>query len=168
MEEPTMLMPTSILPDRLGINWGMSREQCLNLLNVTPLRQSPTYAIVRISVQGSLHEVCLLFDEHRGLQRIEVDLHVSRDFWDDYYPGEMEEITTEYLEHYRQAVERCRIVLGSPDFSGQWDTQGYPEDQTAANITYWTYPQGRSQIEFDHPDKEFPMVVRIASYPMPD
>jgi hypothetical protein len=162
-----MLLPTHILPDALGIDWGLPKEQCLQLLNAIPLKQSTTCATVNLTIQESSYKLNLLFNDHNGLERIEVNLYVSRDFWDDDYTSdEMESIWTEFTDHYNYVVEHCSSVLGPPSFSGNWRMEGYPEGQAASNITYWNHPKGRMQIELDHPDKEFPMFVRVVCYPV--
>lgn len=161
-----MLLPIHILPDALGIEWGLPKKQCLALLNAVPLKQSPAYAIVNLTIQKSLYKLNLLFDDSERLERVEVDLHISRDFWDDNYIfEEMENIWTEFTDHYNRLVERCSSMLGPPNFSGNWGMEGYPEGQSASDVTYWDHPKGRMQIELDHPDKELPMFVRVSCYP---
>jgi hypothetical protein len=162
-----MILPIHLLPDTLNLEWGMSKERCLTQLNATPLKESPNYVIVKLSIQASPHEVGLQFDKGGGLWRIEVNLYVSRDFWSDYTSDEMDRAIAEYKDHYERLREYCISVMGPPDFSGSWGTSGYPEDQTSGHITYWNHARGRMQIELEHPDKEYPIFVRSACYLVP-
>jgi hypothetical protein len=159
-----MILPLHIRPDALGLKWGMSKADCLELLHVPLLKESPWYVHVRLPIYDGSYEVGLEFDQHKNLRRIEVHLYISRSFWDDYTAEEMETIEAEYLDHYNHLKEYWVSVLGPPDFSGPWGTEGYPDDQGAVHITYWDHPEGRMQIEFDHPDKEYPMFVTAVCY----
>ncbi len=159
-----MLLPTDILPARLELFWHMPKKQCLKALKSTPTAASTAYVSVNVPLKGQPAEVHLLFDEHSGLTRIEVDLDVSRAFWENYVDGEMEQVLNEYHERYLRLVVECSAALGTPAFSGAWGTLGYPEGQTADYVTYWDRDEGRVQLEETHPDKEFPVFVRIAAY----
>lgn len=159
-----MILPLHLLPDKLGLKWGMSKEHCLTQLNATPLGGSTDYVTVNLSIEGRLQEVGLQFDTSGGLWRIEANLYVSRDFWNEYDSDEMDRAIVEYKDHYENLKEHSILVMGPSDFSGAWGTKGYPEDQMADHITYWNHPQGRLQIELEHPDKEYPIFVRAVCY----
>jgi hypothetical protein len=159
-----VILPTNLLPSAFGLQWGMSKTNCLAELHVTPLKESPSYVRVHLPIDDGFYEVGLQFDKQEGLWRIEVNLYISRSFWDNYTYEEMDRIWQEYMEHYNHVKEHCISALGPPDFSGFWGTEGYPDDQTATHLTYWDRPSGRMQVQFEHPDKEYPMFVTVACY----
>ena len=161
-----MFPPHQILPGSFGIEWGMSREQCSKLLNAVLLKQSPTFTRFRWIIQEHPYEVYLSFDDHRKLERIVVDLHVSRYFWNDFTYEEVERILIEYQGHYERLIEHYGSILRPPDFSGESGMNGYPEDQGAGYVTYWNKPEGRIQVEFDQSEKEAPVYVQVACYPV--
>lgn len=159
--------PRAILPDALGLEWGMSKEECLAKLDVVPKKQTPDYAIVELLIQDSSYEIDLDFDNDEKLERIEIYLYVSRDFWNaDWTYEEMERIHDEFEGHYDRLVEQYSSILGPPDFSSDWGVDGYPEYQGTGNLVYWNNPAGRIQVEFDHQDKEAPVWVRLVCYPV--
>lgn len=163
-KEGLVILPTHLQPSIFGLTWGMSKDHCQDRLNTTPLRETQSYIVVEVKILGKSYQVGLQFDKNGGLWRVEVNLYTSRAFWENFTYDEMDSTTAEYQAYYNQLKEYCISVLGSPEFSGFWGTDGYPENQTANHITYWDQPEGRLQIEFEHPDKEYPMFVRVACY----
>ena len=161
-----MILPVHLLPSSLGLKWGMSKEHCLAVLEAMPLKESDTFVTVKIQIQGSLYDVHLLFDDSGGLERIRLYLYMSRSFWDEYSGEEIVRTEMEYRGHYDRLKEYYSVVLGPPNFSGAWGTAEYPEDEIAADITYWNHPEGRMQLEYDHPDKELPVFVSVSSFPV--
>jgi hypothetical protein len=159
-----MILPNSLLPEKLGLKWGITREQALTQLGISPPNSSTAFLTVRLAVQEEEHDVHMLFDEHAQLYRLEVDIDTSRDFWGEYSLEEFRATRLAYRDRYQRMVEICILTLGPPDFSGEWGSAGYPEDQTASLISYWSYDSGRMQVEYDHPDKEFPIVIRMSCY----
>lgn len=159
-----MLLPTYLLPDNLGLKWGISKEECLAQLGTPLIRATSNYLVVKLCLLNEPYEIGLQFKTSQGLWRIEANLYISRDFWENYTNDEMDAIISEYQNYYNNLKDYCILELGPPDFSGRWGTDGYPEDQTANHITYWNNPQGRMQIEYEHPDKEYPIIVRVACY----
>jgi len=145
----------------------MLKNKCLEQLDAPLLKNSPNYVIVRLSIQDEFYDVGLQFNASGDLARIEINLFVSRDFWEEYTSDEMDAVIYQYKNNYNQLKEYCISELGLPDFSGSWEMDGYPENQTADHITFWDNTQGRIQIEFEHPDKEYPIFVRIACYVLP-
>lgn len=160
-----MMLPIDLLPSALNLEWGMSKAQCLTLLNMAPLKESLTHAAITVSVQGNEYEAHLQFDDRGGLNRIEIYLHVSQSFWGDAPGEEILRIEEEYKAQYNRLKEAYSWVLGPPAFSGAWGTDGYPEDEAAAQITYWDHPEARVQLEYDHPDKEYPVFIRTVLSP---
>jgi hypothetical protein len=52
--------------------------------------------VVDLTLQGTIHQVSLWFDERQGLERIEVIEHESEWFWDDSPSDELEATHEEY------------------------------------------------------------------------
>jgi hypothetical protein len=155
-----MILPTDITPNRIGLAWGMTKDQCLSTLGMKPVRQTDLYASVNYFSESDF-PLDLEFDDDR-LTRIQLDLHVSRDFWEDYTTEDVEAIASEFEHRFERLVLQYSDVLGPPDFSGRWGDDSYPEDETVAVLSYWESTEGRVQVEFDQPDTEFPFVIRLA------
>jgi len=162
-----MVLLSYLLPSRFGLHWGLTQAECVSLLGVAPKHQAEAYAIFDLLLHGEPREIALRFDETGSLCRIKLDLYTSRDFWDEYLPEEMEAVEQEYHQRYLALVEEHIALLGAPTFSGSWGEEAYPDDETAGKITLWDHPEARLQLEFEQPDKEFPFVVRLVSYPRP-
>lgn len=161
------MLPTHLLPSALGLEWGLTKEECLARLGAVPLKESQAYAIIEREIEGRSRQIVLLLSDRGTLERIKVDLHVSRSFWDkdEYYTTEdVERIDREYYGYYTQLVACCAAVLDPPAFSGSYDDPGYPESETVASLTYWDHPEGRLQVEYDQPDTEFPFFVSVTCY----
>ncbi len=160
-----MFRPIDILPSRLGLKWNLSREQCLQALGLAASAQTGVCITVDVSIEGSQYNIDLLFNEQGGLNRIQVDVYESQSFEDEEYTTEeLQSIEARFQDYYNRLVDYSRLTLGPPRFSGMWGSVGYPEDETEWQITYWTHPEGRLQIEFDQPDRIFPFVVRVVCY----
>jgi hypothetical protein len=160
-----MLSPTSLFPTALGLAWGMSQEACLTTLEAVPTNASPGFAELAVLVDGNRYTIRLLFYDTGKLERIESVLRESHPFGDNDVLNDMASLEAAYQAYYTNLVAASVANLGRPRFSGTWETVGYPEEQTASHITYWDYPDGRAQIEYDHPDRELPIIVMIATYP---
>jgi hypothetical protein len=59
-----MILPIHLRPDAFGLKWGISKADCLALLHVPPLKESPSYVRVSLPILDSSHEVGLVFDQH--------------------------------------------------------------------------------------------------------
>ncbi len=87
-----------------------------------------------------------------GLNRLEIDLHRSRDFWyttqDD--EDEREALDAEYARRYEQLVVEYNRLLGSPTYTGVYkpDDPDYPEGEAADHLTYWQVGGDRLQLSF--------------------
>ncbi len=58
-------------------------------------------------------------------------------------------------------------LRAQPDFKGSWGEEGYPDDEVAWQIAFWNRPEegnSRLQLEFDHPDRESPLTIKLACY----
>ncbi len=161
-----MMLPHEMLPSALGLAWGMSKEERLSSLQATPVKQSPAFATVAFELHGCVHELRLRYDEAGRLNRLEVDLYVSRSFWEGYTPEEVERAGQQGMEFYRRLVTLWTRWLGAPALCGAGRAEGYPCGQKALHLSRWSNPQGYMQVEFDHPEKDFPFFVRVACYPV--
>ena len=56
-----MLLPTHLLPSALGLEWNLSRQQCLDLLLAKQQYENIAYLSVRLQIAGDLREVDLFF-----------------------------------------------------------------------------------------------------------
>jgi hypothetical protein len=113
-----MTPPTSLLPNRLGLRWGASRDECVALLGTTPWKESAAFAVVAVPVDGSEQTIRLQFDASGGLHRVDLDACVSRDFCDDYDPKEYDEIRAHFRSRYRAVRDEVAASLGPPDYEG--------------------------------------------------
>ena len=166
---PAVVLPTDLLPTRLGLAWGLSRGACIRQLNTVPVEQSRRYAVVRAARGDGVLELKLLFDASGHLCRIRADLHVSRDFWEPEAKDfeAMERIEREYRAIYTRLKEEFIERCGPPSFTGSWEDSGFPEDELATLLTCWDFPEGRVHLAYDHPDKELPVFITLASYQLP-
>ncbi|MFL5733152.1 MAG: hypothetical protein ACJ78Q_08100 [Chloroflexia bacterium] len=57
-----MIVPTDLLPRTLGLHWGMSPTQCLEVLSLTPTINHWSYIRVPMHVAGEPHDVELRFE----------------------------------------------------------------------------------------------------------
>ncbi len=58
-----MLLATDILPEALGIEWGMSKEQCLVVLGTSPVREAASMFDINLTLQEASYQASLWFDE---------------------------------------------------------------------------------------------------------
>lgn len=162
-----MIGPTEILPQALGLQWGMSKGDCLRILNRPILGEVARWAVVILAAPSGSHDMALLFDEGGGLERIEVELYVSRSFWDCHYTREEEQHLRErYSDLHDAVVSQYESILGEPCFHGPHHTEGHPNGQCADHLAYWCAPGTRIQVELDRCDREFPFVVRVVTCPV--
>jgi hypothetical protein len=137
-----VILPTDLLPSVLGVVWGMSKEQCLKLLDVEPTWQSSYEgsALVQVTlpIQGKQYSVRLHFDSfegmtvnhiYPGLLRIETQLYESQVFWnDEAIDGgplweALERVGDQYESYYDDLVRQYSAVLGTPEFFGCYGLQ---------------------------------------------
>jgi hypothetical protein len=135
------LLATDLLPSALGLGWGMSKDRCLAVLQIAPLRQHPRWALIMLRLGEEDHEVELQFSDHDALKRIRVDLYESRSFWDsdpESIGDELHELWEEAGNLYHSLISQYAKTLGPPVYSGnQWlDKKGYPSGEIADNLTY--------------------------------
>jgi hypothetical protein len=162
-----MALATDITPNALSLTWGASKKQCLEILAVSPAAETAIMLAFDLTLQKTLHQVSLWFDEQQGLERIEVIVYESKWFWDDSPIDELEATYKEYQIHYENLVRLHSQVLGAPDYSGRWGEEGFPEPQYSRNtgeLTYWNRPEGRMQIGIGQEDRETPVFVEMVCY----
>ena len=153
LREEDMLLPTDITPSALGLRWGMSREQCAEVLKA-PSIMSPQYnsAVLALYIKRTQYDIRLWFANEK-LERISVDLYQSRDFWDgDYSEDEEAAAQEEAMRLYKSLEEQYSQSLGDPRSSDK-------EEQR----TIWDHREGHIQLELERYDREFPYTVRVSS-----
>jgi len=156
-----MFLATSILPGTLGIEWGMSREQCLSLLRETHKGQVKGEGSAIFLVKKDVPMIELLFDSQGRLANTNSVLCQSRHWFVDYDPKGVVSTWEEYLDYYQRIVMHNTEVLGPPDFSGDHTVEGFPERVDATIVTYWDHPGERILIGIDHLEQRMPIVVRL-------
>lgn len=165
-----MILPDYVFPSSLKIQWGMSKEECLTRLNVVITKQSTKHIVFKLLVDGNFYDATLRFNNSGGLNRVELHLFLSQPFdddnWDETTTALVLQIEAEYKNLYLKLKEDYIALLGEPDFIGNWEDKEFPEDQSASFIAYWNNIEGRIQLEYDHPDKNFPVFVNLACYPI--
>jgi hypothetical protein len=157
-----MLLATSILPKALGIEWGMSREQCLSLMSQTQKGQLKCEGGFVVLVRNGEPIIELSFDAQGKLEATNSVLRQSRHWFVDYDPDEVESIWEEYMDYYNHVVQCHSEVLGPPGFSGNDTIGGFPRHMDASIAAYWDHPEGRILIGIDHREQRMPIVTRVA------
>jgi hypothetical protein len=147
----------------------MGQGDCVAALQTTPSAHQARWALVPVLIHNEQYELELHFGDDDRLERMRVDLYQSRSFWDDDPPWDTSDVVALYEQAktiYHSLIDHARTLLGPPTFSGTWEEPDYPEGEVSANLTYWTHHGDRLQVIQDHPDKEFPIVVALESYPL--
>jgi hypothetical protein len=164
-----MLLPTSITPSALGLHWGMSREQCLEVLDTTPQWEGEDTAtcvlVVSHLVDVQNYQFRLFYKRIEvpteasmltALIRIDVALLSSHLFWNDEIldggnlNDVLDRVWQEFSERYAYVVTEWSKILGEPESrDGFW--------------AEWRNDQGHLEIWLDQEDKELPIEIR-ASY----
>ena len=87
-------------------------------------------------------------------------LRESRSFWDDDWTyEEMDALAHQFAADYRALVAEVRAVWGPPDFSGDFDTPGFPGWCLASELTYWRKGNRLACVWWEHCDKEDPFAL---------
>lgn len=159
-----MLTPKDFLPSALGLQWNMSMEECLKRLDTAPLKQSLRFVVISLYIHPHFYNVTLRFGNQGGLWRIETLLHASHSFTEIDDTETIDRIITEFEKLYIGLLDQYVTALGDPVFSGVLGDPDYPEDQGSWKLAFWNTPEGRMQVELDHPDKEYPIHIKIACY----
>lgn len=181
MTQIPILLPTR-LPTMPGksIEWGMSQADCLAALgNPNPVDQDEYYAVLALQLNGSGSQplnVVFMFDDDEanitpkgrpGLWRIEATLYETQNFLDEPNAEAIDALTDKFQEQYDNLVDLFIEILGEPDFDGESSDEDYPDDQAAWQIASWNRPNdgnSRLQLEFDHPDRESPLTIKVVCY----
>ncbi len=152
------------LPADLGIAWGAGLDECKERYYDLIVFESETQLSLRLcDGTQSCNTLELVFNDAHRLERLQEMLAISRDFWDGFEPEEYRSVQMEYETIFRDRLAECQVELGRPDFFGEWDAPGYPDEAMATPIAIWELDEIRIQLEYDHQDKEVPIIVRITT-----
>jgi hypothetical protein len=157
--------PSYLLPKNLGLNWDMIQPECESVLNLVAKKSSPTYLLFEFQLNNNTSNFYCFFSKQGKLNRINVDLLVSRDFWDEHDEQKREVLVNDYQKAYEELTVHYGKELGEPFYSGTWGDKSYPQHQYAWRLSFWQLEKDIFQVELDHPDKEYPVVVRVSWYP---
>ncbi len=163
-----MLVPSLLLPSAFGLAWGMAKKECAQVLDApsftAPGSSAPS---LRRYLQGEDYDIHFVFGlvAPYALESIYADVYESPDFFEPGDEGEDEAIAEEANDHYAALQAQYVALLGEPAFAGYDYDDGYPADQTAWQLSYWTHPEGRLQLELDQQDSEMPYVIRVSCHP---
>jgi hypothetical protein len=138
-----------ITPKALGLKWGLSRDECFERLESNPstFRDSMT----------------LLFTEMEQLYAIKCSVFVSNAFWESGVEV-VEEAERKFFLNYEEIKQACLDYFGRADFVGTWEAMGFLENLLASDIAYWNLPEGRLQVEYEHSDRELPIIIWLGWY----
>ena len=149
------------MPSDLDLPWGTSLDECKSRYGEY-ITSSSSFQL-SLWLPNQEQPIELVFDDVYQLERIQVTLAVSRDFWDNISTEEYRATATKFQQFYREKLAEYQSVLGIPDFQGDWDSPGYPDTEIASPLVYWTQGESRIQLEYDHQDKELPIFIRITA-----
>ena len=152
------------LPADIGIAWGADLSECKEQYSDLIVRESETQLCLQLrdGTQAN-NTLILVFNDAHHLERLQEILAIRRDFWDGIYPEEFRPIEMKYKTIFLDRLAECQSLLGRPDFLGEWDSPGYPDEEMASPIAIWELDECRIQLEYDHQDKEIPIIVRITT-----
>jgi hypothetical protein len=161
-----MILPTDLLPENVGVWWGVSLEDCLEVLDRRPSYTSDTRVVVPLLFEEGRYDVTLDFWDDGGLYRIVTHLYVC-----DNQPARTQAplpfdacwVTARAT--YAAWLEYMADIIGLPNFSGPPGNPGYPRDQAARLVTLWKRPTGRAMLLLDQLDEESPLFISMAAQP---
>jgi len=106
---------------------------------------------------------CSIYNEPDSVDRVSW-VEFTLDFFDaplDWGWDEWKEKEQEFQEKYKETVEEAMATLGSPNFSGGYGIDGYPEDDDAVILALWSLTNGEVRIALRHEDREVPIRLCI-------
>jgi hypothetical protein len=162
-----LLSPEYLMPQFYGVEWGDSHARCAEILHASVIFENPWNLRVRKEASAEIIEAILRFEEEEGLWWIYIDLASTQSFWerDEATVQLQSELLIQYEADYHEFVNQYKALLGEPSFSGNWDAPDYPEGELATPLTIWSLREGTFRVEFDHSDKELPIVLRLSARP---
>lgn len=90
----------------------------------------------------------------------------SRDFWGTFARDEdLRAARDKCAAHYRAIVAEISLIWGEPDFSGNWDTAGFPRWCPASELSYWRKGGRLACVWWEHQDNDVPcgLVLKVAA-----
>jgi len=164
------ILAEHLMPSFFGLDWNTAFTLAVETLAEVIVYQKPdAYLIVNRSIAGTQFEFDLYFREE-GLFRINAALYVSDSFWE--IEDEEERLRTrlddKLRNYYLWLVEHYAKMLGMPAFSGDRKSPGFPENELAKFLTLWTLRDGQFQVEYEHSEKELPIIVKLSSRALRD
>ena len=153
-----------LLPDALGLRWGMSQSECRSQARGTVGTIEHTSKAMTLKCPGVEECLYVHFDDAGRLVVISATIHESRDFWEgDWDYEEMEAARDEARLQFEQAEREMTSSIGSPDFRGNSHSEdvgplilGYADD-----VAIWQRDGCRIQLQFGQEDKEVPISVDL-------
>jgi len=159
------ILAEHLMPSFFGLHWGTAFAVAAESLKESVVYQQPdAYLIVNRLIAGTQFEFDLYFREE-GLFRINADLYVSDSLWE--IEDEEERLRTrlddKLRNYYLWLAEHYAKMLGTAAFSGDRKSPGFPDNGLATFLTLWTLREGEFQVEYEHSEKELPIIVKLSS-----
>ena len=117
-----MLLPTDLLPEKLGLVWGAAFEEPQPPA-LSGGSDSERWTYTDRAIDGVEYGVSLHFDA-LGLGHISVVTHVSRDFWEEREEGDIEAVWDEYQSICDSLILATAAILGVPNLARKLYTWG--------------------------------------------
>lgn len=147
------LQPADILPERLGLSWDFTEEECLPRMRTHPCSRSEGYLSYPISLTGDGRDELHLAFYGGKLSVIIVQRRpVGERCADEWTCEEMYHIWKEYRGAYDALCEQWTAVLGPSIFSGSATRDAVPDIEDWSEdgyLTCWDLPAARWKIKLE-------------------